>query len=170
MLRACACVRPSPRILRLIREQKEDSSPSFPRSLPFSSPPFSDHRLVPLGKCWRREVAPADLTIDKGVFPDLLSPGRRKEMSFSSHDKYPNKEGRGGNKGEIVATPLDIFVPRTNSPSCVHFPPRESVHADNWRLDLESRATWPMFRNVKCATAEWGEESLSRLHTWREYE
>lgn len=49
-------------------------------------------RLVPLGKCWRREVAPTDLTIDKDVFPDLLSLERRKEMSCSSHDKYLNAE------------------------------------------------------------------------------
>jgi len=49
-------------------------------------------RLVPLGKCWRREVAPTDLTIDKDAFPDLLSLERRKEMSCSSHDKYPNEE------------------------------------------------------------------------------
>lgn len=49
-------------------------------------------RLVPLGKYWRREVAPTDLTIDKDAFPDLLSLERRKEMSCSSHDKYLNAE------------------------------------------------------------------------------
>lgn len=27
--------------------------------------------LVPLGKYWRRPVAPFDLTIDKGAIPDL---------------------------------------------------------------------------------------------------
>lgn len=45
-------------------------------------------RLVPLGKCWRRKVAPTDLTIDKDASLDLLSLERRKEMSCSSHDKY----------------------------------------------------------------------------------
>lgn len=50
------------------------------------------YRHLVLGKCWRREVAPTDLTIDKDTSPDLLSLERRKEMSCSSHDKYLNGE------------------------------------------------------------------------------
>lgn len=51
-------------------------SPTFTHRLP------SVFARVPLGKCRRRRDAPADLTIDKGALPDLLSFGCRKKMSF----------------------------------------------------------------------------------------
>lgn len=74
-----------------LRKRKENSSDS----LLLYNPSFFPSRFlypscrVPLGKCWRRGVAPSDLTIDKGIFSDLLNPERRKEMSSSSYDKYP---------------------------------------------------------------------------------
>lgn len=102
MLRVCACAR----VLRVYCDSSESRRQARirPSHDLFPSLPFPVQRLVPLGKCWRRQVAPTDLTIDKDAFSDLLSPGRCKEMSFSSHDKYPNRASLG-NKDEIVATP-----------------------------------------------------------------
>jgi len=87
------CVHPL-RMLRGIGEEKEE--PPFFYIIPPSRFLYPS-RPVPLGKCWRREVAPTDLTIDKGVFFDLLKPEWRKEMSCSSHDKYPNGAACRGN-------------------------------------------------------------------------
>lgn len=81
LLRVCVRTLRTRRLLRIL------ARPTRSLALPASSLSSRYLALVPLGKCWRRRVAPVDLTIDKGALPDLLSFERRKEMSFQSRDR-----------------------------------------------------------------------------------
>lgn len=134
MLRACACERAFSAYIPPHRrtEGKLEVCPSHDL---FPSPPF--HHLVPLGKYWRRKVAPTDLTIDKDASSDLLSP-RRRVRKWARHTTNTSiKTSVAGRNCSWLREICPENILRVYTPFS---PTHERVNADNWRSDSHARA------------------------------